>query len=44
VSPKAVIELIICSTGSIGERWVMKKVSEMPMKTTRTNWANRFRR
>jgi hypothetical protein len=37
VSPKAVIEATICSTGSIGVRWVMKKVSEMPTKTTRRN-------
>ena len=42
VSPKAVIEATICSTGSIGVRCVMKKVSEMPMKTTRRNCTNRL--
>ena len=41
--PMAVIPAIIWSTGSIGVRCVMKKVSEMPMKTTRMNCAKRFR-
>ena len=42
VSPKAVIEATICSIGSIGVRWVIRKVSEIPTKTTSTNWANRL--
>ena len=42
VSPNAVICGTMCSTGSTGVRWVMKKVSEMPMKTTSANWPNRF--
>ena len=41
--PMAVDSAIIWSTGSIGVRCVMKKVSEMPMKTTRMNCAKRFR-
>ena len=42
VSPKAVIEAIICSTGSMGVRCVMKNVSDMPMKTTSTNCNSRL--
>ena len=42
VSPKAVIEAIICSTGSIGVRCVIRKVSEIPTKTTSTNSAKRL--
>ena len=40
--PKVVIPATIWLTGSIGVMWVMKKVSEMPMKTTSRNCAPRL--
>ena len=33
---------MVCSTGSSGDRWVMKKVALTPRNTTISNWPNRF--
>ena len=41
VLPNEVLAAMVCSTGSIGVAWVMKKVMLTPMNTTSTNWPSR---